>query len=80
MIWQDAVIATVQLGFCAALVPTAMPAADKPPLATSAPTAIGLFVIAATMASLGLWWSFTTAGASGALWAVIAFQRWSARQ
>lgn len=80
MIWQDAVIAIVQLGFCAALVPATMPGTGKPPLLTSVPTAAGLFAIAAAMTTLGLHWSAATAAVSGTLWLIIALQRWSERR
>jgi len=79
MIWQDAVIAVAQGAFAIALVPTIL-SRDKPPLATSVPTAIGLSVIGVAVATLGLWWSTLTVGTTAALWAVIALQRSSWRR
>lgn len=74
MIWQDAVIAAVQVVFVAVLLP-AVRAPAKPPLSTSIPTAVGLAVIAGAMATLGLWYASATAGLSGSLWAVLAYQK-----
>ena len=77
MIWQDAVIAVAQGSFAIALLPTVL-SESKPPLATSIPTAAGLFVIGGAVATLELWWSALTVSATGALWLVIALQRWRA--
>lgn len=74
--WQDWIITGAQLVFIASLIPSIIHPTKKPTVSTSLPTACGLFVIAATYASLELWFSAGTAGAMAIGWTVLAYQRW----
>lgn len=75
MTWQDAVIAICQMSFVVALIP-AIRAAEKPPVRTSAPTALALVSLALTFATLGLWLSVVTSVLSAMAWGVLAVQKW----
>lgn len=74
--WQDIVIASVNWVFLIALLPTVFHKTQKPTLATGLLTGTGLAVLAATFASLHLWLSVIGAGASAAVWLLIAWQRY----
>lgn len=73
--WQDYVIAVVQWVFAAALVPTILDSRGKPPLATSALTAVGLYVLGGTFFTLGLWQSGISTCAAAGAWTIIGIQR-----
>lgn len=69
--WQDTVIAICQLAFLPAMLPT-LKGADKPTLATSATNAGLVSVIAASLATLKLWFACITAAMMAAIWAILA--------
>lgn len=73
--WQDIVITVIQLVFVLALIPT-VAGKEKPALSTGIVTAAALSVLAATIATLGLWYGAASTAAVGATWWIIAFQSW----
>lgn len=75
MIWQDAVFTVGGFLLTINLLPTVLNSEAKVPLATSALTALVLYVYAGTMASLGLHYSAVMNLATAAFWTFIAFYR-----
>lgn len=73
--WQDYVFTIGIIIFAIALIP-AIFSDQKPPLATSIPTAFFQFVFMATYITLGLWFSSGASLFCGSLWAVLAIQRY----
>lgn len=73
--WQDFVFTIGIIVFTIALIP-AIFAKQKPPLATSIPTALFQFVFMVTYTTLGLWFSGASSLLCGSLWAVLAIQRY----
>lgn len=73
MVWQDYVIASAQIGFVIALVPT-IRSQNKPPKATSLMTVMLLTVITFCLFTLHLYFSSITAFAIDITWAVIWLQ------
>lgn len=74
---QDYVFTFGGVVFTVALIP-ALRDPQKPPVRTSATTAVLLAMFAVTYASLDLWLSAATACVTCALWGVLALQRRSA--
>lgn len=64
MIWQDLVIATAQIFFIVALIPS-LTTKDKPALTTSAMNMTLVWIVAVTQFTLHLWFSTITAFAIG---------------
>jgi Ni,Fe-hydrogenase I cytochrome b subunit len=77
--WQDGVIASAQLAFLLAMVPTVV-GASKPALATCAMTAVLVAVVAVTQLTLGLWYTFLMTASHAVLWSILAVQVISMRQ
>ncbi len=75
MIWQDMVIGGGQWFFALALIPM-LRSETKPPLVTSLPTGVALLVFAGTFLTLDLWHSALSSAVVGAMWLIIAWQRW----
>lgn len=75
MVWQDVVIAVVQFGFTAALVPTIVDRRAVVPWSSSLMTFLGLVTIAACFATLGLWLSTAGSTANGTAWLLILLLR-----
>ncbi|PIR82261.1 hypothetical protein COU20_03855 [Candidatus Kaiserbacteria bacterium CG10_big_fil_rev_8_21_14_0_10_59_10] len=73
--WQDAVITAVQVGFLFALLPTVFHPEHKPAISTSLLTALGLYILAGTFATLSLYFSAIIAALVGATWSLLAYQR-----
>ena len=74
--WQDWLISAVQWMFAFALIPSIIHPTNKPALSSSLMTAGGLFVIAGTFTTLGLWSSFFSCTAAGIAWSILAYQKW----
>jgi cell division protein FtsW (lipid II flippase) len=73
--WQDIVLTVANFTFVVALLP-ALLKDEKPPVSTSVMTAVALVAIAATNASLGLWFAAGVVGITATLWAALAVQQW----
>lgn len=74
-VWQDVVMATVQAGLAGAMIPAAI-VGPRPPLFTSAPTFLGLAILAFCLGTLGLVAASVAALLSAALWGVCVFFRY----
>lgn len=74
MIWQDFVIATAQIFFIVALIPS-LTTKDKPALATSTMNMTLVWIVAATQFTLHLWFSTLTAFAIGIGHMTLAVQK-----
>lgn len=74
--WQDFVIAGVQIIFAISLVPTVLHADHKPTVATSIFTAGGLYTLSLVYVSLALWFAACMSAVIGALWTILAIQRY----
>jgi hypothetical protein len=75
MLWQDIVLSIGSIVFIFALIPTVF-SKDKPPLASSIPTGIVLFVFAMVYFSLHLLSTGITNLITSTLWFIIAFQKY----
>lgn len=73
--WQDYVLTAVQISFCLTILPMLF-ADEKPPLITSVSTAITIFVMVATVASLHLWLAAASQSVVGIQWLILAYQKW----
>lgn len=73
--WQDWVIAGVQIIFAISLVPSVFHATHKPSLSTSIFTSAGLYTLSFVYATLLLWFACIMATTIGTLWAILAYQR-----
>ena len=76
MIWQDLVFAGGASLFSIALIPT-IRSNEKPPLATTVPTALALFVFSATSLTLDLFFTAVTQVISACLLSVLAVQQYT---
>lgn len=72
--WQDYVLAGVQVFFCVTLVPMLL-AKEKPPLLASLPTGIALLVSSAIFFSLSLWLAAVSQAVVGCQWLLLAYQK-----
>jgi D-alanyl-lipoteichoic acid acyltransferase DltB (MBOAT superfamily) len=72
--WQDTVIAVCQLAFLPAMWPT-IKGKDKPPVSTCVMNVIIVCIIAFSLATLQLWFAFTTAMLIALTWAILAVQK-----
>jgi len=75
MVWQDAVIATAQIFFIVALIPSLI-TSSKPALATSAMNMMLVWIVAVAQFTLHLWFSTITAFAIGVGHLTLAIQKY----
>jgi hypothetical protein len=75
-VWQDFVIASAQLAFLLAMIPTLL-GPDKPALLTSLSTAFIVSIVAVTQLTLSLWFTFLVATLHAMLWALLAIQKFT---
>lgn len=80
MVWQDWVMSGAQCLFSLILLPTVLDEEQKPPFSTSILTAVVMFVLVGTYATLGLFLSPMVAFIVGLEWALIALQRYKINQ
>ena len=73
--YQDWILAIGTLGLAIFMLPQ-IGATAKPPLWTSAPTALTLAVFAATYPTLGLWFASAAASVMAVEWGILSYQRW----
>jgi hypothetical protein len=73
--WQDALIATGNFLMAVALVPSIRSREEKPPLATSVPTAFFLTSFGIAFATLGLWLAMAGVWSGAVCWWILAWQR-----
>jgi hypothetical protein len=73
--WQDALIAFGNFVMAAALIPSIRSRADKPPLATSVPSAVFLTSFGIAFLTLGLWLAMVGVWSGAVCWWVLAWQR-----
>jgi len=78
MLWQDWIITLGSLVFVIALFPSVL-SKDKPALSTSLMTGTVLVIFALTYLTLSLWTSAVTTFLTGALWFVLAIQKYSSK-
>ena len=76
MRWQDYVFTFVSLVFCVTLVPM-IRAQTKPPLISSVPITLGLYVFVGLYLTLHFVLAPTVDFVQGSLWAWLGWQRWS---
>jgi len=74
-VWQDYVLMAANVVFCLTVVPMLF-AREKPPLWTSIPTTVVLWVIGATYLTLQFWFATATLFIVGTEWSVLAYQKW----
>ena len=74
--WQDYVLTTVQVFFCLTLIPMLL-AEKKPPLMSSIPTGLAIFVSVAVFITLHLWFAAVSSAIVGIQWLALAWQEWS---
>lgn len=74
MIWQDVLIASAQAMLAVGLLP-ALFHHHKPPLTTSAVTALGMAAFVVAFATLSLWWSTAMSAIQLVLWSILALQK-----
>lgn len=77
--WQDYVITVGGIVISLSLIP-AIRGEDKPPLATSIPTATVLFIFSATFVTLRLWFSAGMYVLAAGLWTTLALQQYTKRK
>jgi predicted cation transporter len=75
MIWQDILIGSAQAMLAIGLLP-ALLHHHKPPLSTSAVTALGMAAFVVAFAALGLWWATVMSAVQLVLWVILAVQKW----
>lgn len=73
--WQDWVIALVQAGLAAALIPTLLHKTHKPAFSTAAMTFVLLAVAAYTFLTLDLLFTSIMTAIAAAMWCILAIQR-----
>ena len=73
MVWQDVVIATCQLAFIPAMLPTVF-GKDKPALSTNVMNLVIVTIIASCLASLHLWFAAGTAVPIALIWLTLTLQ------
>lgn len=78
MHWQDVVLTIGQIIFIAALIPSIL-SRDKPALQTSILTSAVAFSIAIVYVTLSIPFAAASAALNGALWLVLAVQKWGMR-
>ncbi len=76
MIWQDYVITIGGIIISLSLIP-AIKGDDKPPLATSVPTTVVLFVFCVTFTTIRLWVSAGMYFLAACLWMTLAIQQYA---
>jgi len=74
--WQDWVIAGVQIVFAISLIPSVLHKENKPSLSTSVFTSAGLYTLSFVYFMLALWFSCVMSGIIATLWALLAYQRY----
>lgn len=74
MVWQDYVMGAVQTVFVLGLIPSILHH-EKAPFSTSSTTALGMAILAVTVATLELWFGATTSALISLEWFVLAVQR-----
>ena len=74
--WQDFVIAGVQVVFAISLIPTVLHSEHKPTVTTSVFTSAGLYTLTLVYITLAFWFAAVMAAAIGTLWAILALQRY----
>lgn len=74
--WQDWIIAGVQIVFAISLIPSVLHKENKPSLSTSIFTSAGLYTLSAVYVSLALWFAAIMAASIATLWATLAYQRY----
>ncbi|HLL78825.1 MAG TPA: hypothetical protein VKT25_04960 [Ktedonobacteraceae bacterium] len=79
MHWQDVVLTIGQIIFIVALFPSVL-SKDKPALQTSTLTSAVAFSIAAVYVTLSIPFAAISAALNGALWLVLAIQKWRSRK
>ena len=75
MSWQDVLIAAGNFMMAAALIPSIRSPRDKPPLATSLPTAAFLTAFGVAFITLGLWLAMAGVWSGAVCWWVLVWQR-----
>jgi len=75
MSWQDALIATGNFMMAAALIPAIRSSDEKPPLASSLPTAGFLKDFGVAFLTLGLWLAMAGVWSGAIAWWILAWQR-----
>jgi len=78
--WQDYVIACVQIWFNVCLIPTLMHPEHKPTVSTSLQTGMGVTVFVITILTLHLWFTAALMAVNGLIWYTLAWQRWRANK
>jgi len=78
MHWQDIVLTIGQIIFIIALFPSIL-STDKPAVQTSVVTAAVALSIAAVYVTLSIPFAAISAALNGALWLVLAVQKWRTR-
>lgn len=73
--WQDHVLAAVQVVFALALLPTLVHPTHKPPISSSVITTSAMAAVTFTYFSLALWWSAALAAIVTLEWFIIGLQR-----
>ncbi|MFA5997287.1 MAG: hypothetical protein WC791_02235 [Candidatus Paceibacterota bacterium] len=75
MIWQDWVFGIGTIIFAIALLPSVL-GKDKPAVSTSVTTGAILILYSFTQASLSLWFASIASVVAGALWFILAVQKY----
>lgn len=78
MHWQEVVLTIGQVFFIVALFPSVL-SKDKPALQTSMLTSAVAFSVAFVYVTLSIPFAAVSAAMNGALWLVLAVQKWRAR-
>jgi hypothetical protein len=73
--WQDALIAVGNFLMAAALIPSIRSRDEKPPLASSVPTAMFLTSFGVAFLTLGLWLAMAGVWSGAVCWWILAWQR-----
>ena len=74
-VWQDYALAIGQWIMAISLIPMLF-AKEKPPLWTSVPTSVILFVFGFTYFTLSLWWATVSGISAGILWLILVVQKY----
>lgn len=72
--WQDYLVAISQIILAVSLLPTVFSKNEKPPLATSLPTSLALFMMAYSLFFLKVYISAVLTFFNATLWLLIAYQ------
>ena len=74
--WQDWIIAAVQVVLALSLLPSIFHDEHKPTVTTSCTTAAGLYVLTLVYATLAFWFSALMSAIIAVQWTILAFQRY----